>query len=100
MSQYKTLLAVYGTALNTVETVRGSDDAQDIITMLYLRDLSVRFLDEAENDPVKALNALVDFFEKKLGRNGKKYDSMAIKFYLINEMIKCSVFPNEGGQMS
>lgn len=95
--QYETLLAVYGTALNEVKTVLGSDDAQDIITMLYLQDLSMKYLAESDDDPVMALNALVDFFELKLGVNGKKYDSRAIKFYLINEMIKCSVFPNERG---
>ena len=96
--QYKTLLGVYGTALREVETIQGSDDAQDIITMLYLQDISVQYLDTEKNDPTKALNALVDFFESKLSANGKKYDSRAIKFFLINEMIKCSVFPNERGK--
>ena len=44
---------------------------------------------------MEALNKLVNFFEIKLGKNGKKYDKAAIKFYLINELIKCNVFPNE-----
>lgn len=97
--QYKTLLGVYGTALAEVETIQGSDDAQDTITMLYLQEISIQYLDAANNDPTKALNALANFFEEKLSTNGKKYDSRAIKFFLINEMIKCSVFPNEGGQV-
>lgn len=63
--------------------------------MLYLQDISIRYLDASNNDPMEALNALVNFFDDKLSENGKKYDRMAIKFYLINEMIKCSVFPNE-----
>ena len=42
-----------------------------------------------------ALNKLVIYFETKLSANGKKYDRSAIKFYLVNEMIKCRVFPNE-----
>ena len=63
--------------------------------MLYLQDISIRHLDASNNDPMEALNALVNFFDDKLSENGKKYDRMAIKFYLINEMIKCSVFPNE-----
>lgn len=49
----------------------------------------------ANNNPTKALDTLVEYFENKLSTNGKKYDRMAIKFYLVNEMIKCSVFPNE-----
>ena len=63
--------------------------------MLYLQDISIQYLDASKNDPINALNALVDFFADKLSENGKKYDRMAIKFYLISEMIKCSVFPNE-----
>lgn len=97
ISQYQTLLAVYGTALSEVETLLGSDDARDIIIKLYLQELSLKYLSMSGNDPVKALNALVEFFENKLSENGKAYDSMAIKFYLINEIIKCSVFPNVKG---
>ena len=99
ISQYTSLLAVYGSALAEIENSRGSDDAQDLITMMYLQDLSVEYLDEADDDPVRALNGMVHFFEEKLGANGKKYDKAAIKFYLINEMIKCNVFPNEGGDI-
>ena len=95
--QYTTMLGVYGTALKEVENIQGSDDAQDIITMLYLQDISIQYLDVANNDPTKALNALVEFFDRKLSENGKKYDSRAIKFFLINEMIKCSIFPNVRG---
>lgn len=98
ISQYTDLAAVYGSALTEIEMTRGSDDAQDLITMMYLQDLSIKYLDEAQDNPVDALNMLVAFFEEKLGSSGKKYDQMAIKFYLINEMIKCNVFPNEGGE--
>jgi hypothetical protein len=95
ISQYKTLLGVYGSALNEIENMYDNDEAQDLIMMMYLQDISIQYLDAANNDPIEALNALVQFFEDKLSENGKKYDRMAIKFYLINEMIKCSVFPNE-----
>lgn len=95
--QYTSLLGIYGTALKEVETIQGGDDAQDIITMLYLQDISIQYLDAANNDPTKALNVMVNYFDDKLNANGKKHDSSAIKFFLINEMIKCSVFPNERG---
>ena len=81
-----------------LKKTRGSDDAQDLITMMYLQDLSVGYLDDANDDPIEALNNMVSFFYAKLRRNGKKYDLAAIRFYLINEMIKCNVFPNEGGE--
>lgn len=95
IGQYTTLYGVYGCALNEIDNTYERDDAQDLITMLYLQDISIRYLDASNNDPMEALNALVNFFDDKLSENGKKYDRMAIKFYLINEMIKCSVFPNE-----
>ena len=55
--------------------------------MFYLQDISIQFLDETNDDPVKALNMLVTYFDYKLSINSKKYDRAAIKFYLINEMI-------------
>lgn len=93
--EYTTLYAIYGDALDVVNDTLGIDEAQDIIIMFYLQDISVQFLDEAGDNPVVALNRLVTYFDEKLSVNGKKYDRAAIKFYLVNEMIKCSVFPNE-----
>lgn len=93
--EYTTLFAIYGEALDVVNDTLGIDEAQDIIIMLYLQDISVKYLDEAEGNPVAALNKLVSYFAEKLSMNGKSYDIAAIKFYLVNEMIKCRVFPNE-----
>lgn len=93
--EYTTLLTIYGESLEVVNDTLGIDEAQDIIIMFYLQDISMQFLDEAQDNPVIALNNLVTYFEDKLSNNGKKYDKMAIRFYLVNEMIKCNVFPNE-----
>lgn len=93
--QYTELLGIYGTALAQIESIRGIDEGEEIIIRMYLQDLSIKYLEEAQNDPMEALNKLVNFFEIKLGKKGKKYDKAAIKFYLINELIKCNVFPNE-----
>ena len=95
VKEYTTLYAIYGDALDVVNDTLGIDEAQDIIIMFYLQDISVQFLNEANDDPVIALNKLVTYFAEKLSVNGKKYDRAAIKFYLENEMIKCRVFPNE-----
>ncbi|MGL5255449.1 MAG: SMEK domain-containing protein [Proteocatella sp.] len=93
--EYTTLYPLYGDAIDTISETIGLDEAQDIIIMLYLQDISMQFLDETNDDPIKALKKLVSYFEEKLSANGKKYDRAAIKFYLVNEMIKCRVFPNE-----
>lgn len=95
IAEYTMLYTIYGEALNIVNETLGIDEAQDIIIMLYLQDISVQFLEEEHDNPITALNKLVTYFEEKLSANGKKYDRSAIKFYLVNEMIKCRVFPNE-----
>ena len=95
ITEYTTLYTIYGEALNIVNETLGIDEAQDIIIMFYLQDISVQFLEEEQDNPIAALNKLVTYFETKLSANGKKYDRSAIKFYLVNEMIKCRVFPNE-----
>lgn len=94
--EYTTLCTIYGGALDIVN--ENIDEAQEIIIMFYLQDISMQFLEEAQNNPIAALNKLVTYFEEKLSINGKRYDRSAIKFYLVNEMIKCSVFPNERGE--
>ena len=93
--QYTELLGIYGTALVQIESIRGIDEGEEIIIRMYLQDLSIKYLEEAQDNPMEAFNKLVNFFEIKLGKKGKKYDKAAIKFYLINELIKCNVFPNE-----
>ena len=95
ITEYTTLYTIYGEALNIVNETLGIDEAQDIIIMFYLQDISVQFLEEEHDNPIAALNKLVTYFEEKLSINGKKYDRSAIKFYLVNEMIKCRVFRNE-----
>ena len=95
ITEYTTIYKIYGEALNIVNETLGIDEAQDIIIMFYLQDISVQFLEEEHDNPIAALNKLVTYFEEKLSINGKKYDRSAIKFYLVNEMIKCRVFPNE-----
>lgn len=97
-SQYMNLLPIYEPALTEIEQTKEIDNAQEIITKIYLQDLSIEYLDNAGNDPIKALNNLVSFFQNKLEGNGKEYDRAAIKFYLIHEMIKCNIFPNEAGE--
>lgn len=95
IGEYTTMWTLYGEAVDTVKSTMQMDEAQEIIIVLYLQDISIRYLAECENDPIKALNKLVDYFDENLSSNGKRYDRAAIKFYLINEMIKCNVFPNE-----
>jgi hypothetical protein len=95
VSQYTSLYVIYGNAIEIIAENIGMDEAEEIITTIYLQDISMKFLEENNDNPVKTLDELVIFFEDKLSGNRKKYDRAAIKFYLVNEMIKCNIFPNE-----
>lgn len=98
INQYMQLRGIYGSAVEQVNAQLEVDEAQQLITMLFLQDISIKYLEQNNNDPIKALEALVDYFEKELSINGKKYDRLAIKFYLVDNIIKCNVFPNEEGE--
>ena len=98
VSEYTSLYTVYGDALDIIYDTLGIDNAQDLVKIMYLQDISIKYLEDTKDDPVDALNRLVIYFEDKLSINGKKYDRSAIKFYLVDEIIKCNVFPNERGE--
>lgn len=97
-SEYTSLYTVYGDTLNTIYDTLGIDEAQDLTKKMYLQDISIKYLEDTKDNPIDALNRLVSYFEDELSANGKKYDRSAIKFYLVDEIIKCNVFPNEGSE--
>lgn len=61
---------------------------------IYLKDISNKYLKSSQNNPEEALDNLCDFFKSIFVSDGKAFDEMAIKFYLIHQLIKCNVFPN------
>lgn len=93
ISEYTSLYAIYGEPVEQASSLF-NDEAKRIINRCYLQDISIRYLAENANDPLKALAKLVDYFESKLSKNGKRYDKSAIKFYLVSELIECNIFPN------
>lgn len=95
MHEYQSLYILYNSALDIVNETLGIDEAREIIIMLFLQNISIKYLDESDDNPAKALDKMVQYFNDKLSENGKQYDGAAIRFYLVNEMIKCNVFPNE-----
>lgn len=92
---YGILYAIYGESINNVESIMQLDRIKIELIQIFLKDISVRILRENENNPIVALELLVDYFEEELKKSGLNYDRMAIKGYIINQIIKCNVFPNE-----
>lgn len=91
--QYSDLYAKYNGAL--VEATSEIDGVEAEIISDFLRDESDFILTKEDNNPKIALYALVELFYGKLSSNGVKFDKQAIKFYLLDELIKCNVFPNK-----
>jgi len=91
--QYGSLFTVYNTAF--AKASEKIDGVMAILISSYLKDESDAILNKNNNNPKMALGEMVDFFYNKLSTNGfKKFDKQAIRFYLLEEMIKCNVFPN------
>ncbi|MBM6645853.1 SMEK domain-containing protein [Bacillus sp. RIT 809] len=93
---YIGLVTIYGATVESAYQTLGLDSVKSLLISFYLQDISNTFLDEAEGNPKKALENLTVHFEELISTSGMKYDTMAIKFYLISETIKCNVFPNGG----
>lgn len=95
IAEYTTLYTIYGEALKIVMKRWGSMRHKTLLLCSICRISAYNFWKKSRIIRFFALNKLVTYFETKLSANGKKYDRSAIKFYLVNEMIKCRVFPNE-----
>ena len=91
--QYSELYAKYNGAL--VEATSKIDGVEAEIISDFLKDESDIILTKENNNPKLALHSLVELFYNKLSSNGVKFDKQAIKFYLLEELIKCNVFPNK-----
>ncbi len=93
--RYVELYAIYGANLNAI------NDNLDIgITSIrkksmYLKTYSDKVLTECNGDPKLALAKLTHEFSKEITLDGIEYDETAITFFLVNELIKCNVFPNK-----
>lgn len=91
--QYSELYAKYNGAL--VEATSKTDGVEAEIISDFLKDESDIILTKENNNPKLALHSLVELFYGKLSSNGVTFDKQAIKFYLLDELIKCNVFPNK-----
>lgn len=86
---------IYSLAQKQAQEVVGLDSIRIASIAGYLRRLSRRKLREANNDPMQALDSLTDYIGEKLKESGKNYHYNAIRYYLIAEIPKCNIFPNE-----
>ena len=87
---YQDLVSHYSDSLNIAKNTIGIDGVKVKIINSFLKDISDRFLFKSDNNPRLALDNLIDYFEEKIPNCHR----VAIKFYLLDELIQCNVFPN------
>lgn len=93
-NEISSLIPLYLNAKEQVNDVIGLDTANSEFIKNFLRTKSNSILIDTNNNPKMALDNLTKFIEDGLGESETKYDQQAIRFYLIDELIKCNVFPN------
>ncbi|MGJ1485983.1 SMEK domain-containing protein [Sphingobacterium multivorum] len=90
---YSELCMLYQQPL--AEARKEVDAVKAIKISSFLKYESDMVLSSENNDPRTALNQLVEIFNNKLSVNGLTFDQQAIRFYLLDELINCNVFPNK-----
>jgi len=92
--EYIDLVSIYGQALTESESKNPLTGFTSKKVGVYLKRLSNNILTKNQGNPKIALDELTNFFEEKIGSQFQKYDVGAIRFYLVNQLIRCNVFPN------
>ncbi|WP_333624277.1 SMEK domain-containing protein [Sphingobacterium siyangense] len=94
-NEYQDLYIEYGQVLDDV--IKQSDIGTVKVRRLglYLRNTSDKLLTENNGDAILALSALIREYGQILSGNGIDFDESAIRFFLVDQLIRCNVFPNK-----
>lgn len=92
--EYATYFAEYGAVLD--DAYKGIDlgSAKMRRLGLHLGTKSNELLAANDDDPTLALNEMIEHYLEVLRDHGKASDGGAVRFFLLDQMIRCHVFPN------
>jgi len=93
--EYVKLFEIYGRVLKEVEAYTDLGHVRVRKLQVYLWNWSDRVLREFKGDPEAALQALCDRIIGMMGTGEADFDEGAVRYYLINQLIACNVFPNK-----
>jgi len=93
--EYVKLFEIYGRVLREVEAHTDLGHVRVRKLQVYLWNWSDRVLREFKGDPQAALQALCDRIMGMMGTGEADFDEGAVRYYLINQLIACNVFPNK-----
>lgn len=94
-SEFQDLYTEYGEVLSDVRQHSELGQTKLRRLGLYVKTYSDQVLTDCGGDPKEALKRLVQELENLLKNKIKDYDVTAIRFYLIDELLRCNVFPNK-----
>ncbi|MDO8571706.1 MAG: SMEK domain-containing protein [bacterium] len=84
----------YAEIRKQVDATLGIDSAATEHLRTFLRSKSNDLLTKADNNPGKALADLTSYLEEKISASGTIHDQLAIRYFVLDELIRCNVFPN------
>ncbi len=94
-SEFQDLYIEYGEVLSDVRQHSELGQTKLRRLGLYVKAYSDEVLTDCNGDPKAALKQLVKDMENILRNKIKDYDVTAIRFFLIDELLRCNVFPNK-----
>jgi hypothetical protein len=83
----------YGAVLEAVKSEADFGQVKLRRASSYLRRRSDTVLTECGGDPKTALERIIIEFGNLLGSNGYTFDEGAAEFYVIEQLVRCNIFP-------
>lgn len=94
-SEFQELFSEYGNVLKDVRSHADLGQVKLRRLSFHLKTYSDQVLSQCGGNPKLALAEIAEGFETQLAKCGTAYDKTAIRFFLIDELIRCNVFPNK-----
>lgn len=92
-NRFNDLYSEYGAVLSAVQVESDFNQVHLRRAARHLQAYSDQVLAKNDNDPQIALQAIIDHFAALLGNKGYSFDASAAEFYVIDQLIRCNVFP-------
>ena len=93
--EYQDLYIEYGVILQEVAQLSDIGTSRIRRLGLHLRTHSDQVLTDCSGNAKEALSKLVTEYTEVLSKSGGEYDVSAIRFFLVQQLIQCNVFPNK-----
>lgn len=92
-SQYTLLYAQYGASLKKIYEEEGVERISLSKLRIHLMDFSNKLIDKYKEDAKRALDEMTEYYQNLLSQHQVDHDLGAIRFFLIDQLIRCNVFP-------